>query len=208
MMKDSVWIEDISVLFNDLRSFVPSRKMTLNEKFNAVIRLSIYVSVIHYVILGEARIFGLPIITMLLSYVYYRTLKESYANHNHSMSKQLNHKQLKPKVDSHKCTKPQNENPFMNVMINEYAENPERGSACNVDDSNVKKSMHDKYFRDAYRDIDDAFDRKSSFRNFYTMPNTTIPNDQNEFAQWLYGVKEKTQKEGNGNRNKNFASYY
>ena len=68
--------------------------------------------------------------------------------------------------------------------------------------------MDAKYFKDIYRDIDDAFDRKSSFRNFYTMPSTSIPNDQMEFANWLYGSKEKTQKEGNGNRNMFFASYY
>jgi hypothetical protein len=29
-----------------------------------------------------------------------------------------------------------------------------------------------------------------------------------DFANWLYGSKEKTQKEGNGDRNKLFASYY
>ena len=31
------------------------------------------------------------------------------------------------------------------------------------------------------------------------MPNTTVPNNQGDFAQWLYGVP-KTCKEGNGNQ--------
>ena len=35
--------------------------------------------------------------------------------------------------------------------------------------------------------------------NFYTTPNTTIPNNQGDFANWLYKTP-KTCKEGNGNQ--------
>ena len=37
-----------------------------------------------------------------------------------------------------------------------------------------------------------------SSRQFYTNPSTTIPNDQEAFAKWLYYNPEKTCKEGNG----------
>ncbi len=34
-------------------------------------------------------------------------------------------------------------------------------------------------------------------RNFYSMPSTTVPNDQTGFANWCYKLP-KTCKEGNG----------
>ena len=46
--------------------------------------------------------------------------------------------------------------------------------------------LNKKFFKDTYRDIDDIFDRKSSFRNFYTNPVTTIPNDQKSFADQVF----------------------
>ena len=50
-----------------------------------------------------------------------------------------------------------------------------------------------------YRDESDIFDNCHSQRSFYTMPVTTIPNKQTEFANWLYKMP-KTCKEGNGAR--------
>lgn len=97
----------------------------------------------------------------------------------------------------------------MNVLINEYTENPGRNPACDVEDGIVKKRMDDSFPQRLYReiDVDDVFDRKTSFRQFYTMPNTQIPNKQDHFAKWLYDTGE-SYKEGNGTRHKNFANYY
>ena len=36
-----------------------------------------------------------------------------------------------------------------------------------------------------YRDPNDIYNRISSERQFYTTPNTTVPNDQTGFAKWL-----------------------
>ena len=46
-------------------------------------------------------------------------------------------------------------------------------------------------------DIDDIYSKYNSQRQFYTMPNTSIPNKQKEFALWLYN-RGPTCKEGNG----------
>ena len=184
--------------------------MSMIDKLNSMVRLSLYVSIVHYSFFGDSSIFSLVLLTSICTYVYYKNVEENYS----ANSKSQGFYEVKSDNDTSTggldsdCTKPKDNNPFMNVLINEYSENPMRKEACDVDDSKVKSSMDDKYFKDIYRDIDDAFDRKSSFRNFYTMPNTSIPNNQREFADWLYRSKEKTQKEGNGERNKFFASYY
>jgi hypothetical protein len=45
-----------------------------------------------------------------------------------------------------------------------------------------------------FTDVDDLFGKMNSQRQFYTMPSTTIPNKQGEFAKWLYS-NPKTCKE-------------
>ena len=37
-----------------------------------------------------------------------------------------------------------------------------------------------------FRDVDELWERANSQRQFYTIPNTAIPNNQKEFANWLY----------------------
>ena len=38
--------------------------------------------------------------------------------------------------------------------------------------------------------LSDVFGKRNSQRQFYTMPNTEVPNSQDEFAKWLYGKPE------------------
>ena len=40
------------------------------------------------------------------------------------------------------------------------------------------------------------FGRSQSQREFYTMPSTSIPNDQGSYQDWLYKIPGKTCKEG------------
>lgn len=78
----------------------------------------------------------------------------------------------------------------MNVMHHEYISAPQRSAACDIEEPGVLDAA-ERYFEDAgsglFRDVDDPFNRKASSRQFVTNPSTTIPNDQNAFAQWLYG---------------------
>ena len=45
----------------------------------------------------------------------------------------------------------------------------------------------------------DIFNKNITQRQFYTMPVTTIPNEQTKFANWLYATPP-TCKEGNGDQ--------
>jgi len=85
------------------------------------------------------------------------------------------------------CRKPTNDNPFMNPFITEYNDitPPE---ACNIDDDKIKDDMMIHFNHDLFRDVDELWERKNSQRQFYTVPNTAIPNNQKEFAEWLYKI--------------------
>ena len=89
------------------------------------------------------------------------------------------------------CVKPTVDNPFMNVLLGDYVENPTRGPACSYYDESesskkVKKDIQEKFENNLYSDFEDMFQRKNSDRQFYSMPSTTIPNDRDSFQDWLY----------------------
>lgn len=83
------------------------------------------------------------------------------------------------------CRKPTKDNPFMNPPITDFSKEFSP-SACNADDEDIKEMIEDGFNADLYRDLDDLFDVKNSQRQFYTVPVTSIPNAQDEFANWLY----------------------
>jgi hypothetical protein len=97
-------------------------------------------------------------------------------------------------------TNPTAANPFMNVLISEISENPYRKPAADVQGVAVKAEL-DQYFDTMFaRDPGDVFNRTQSQRQWVTQPSTTIPNDQESFANWLYRAPGRTYKEGNGAR--------
>jgi hypothetical protein len=83
-------------------------------------------------------------------------------------------------------------NPFENVTVDQYKYAPTRGPA-------EGKTDLDAFFRVQWSsDPTDVFGKTQSQRMFYTTPNTTIPNDQGSYQDWLYKIPGLTCKEGNG----------
>ena len=83
------------------------------------------------------------------------------------------------------CRKPTIDNPFMNPLVTEF--NTELApSACNADDENIQKNINAKFDVNLFMDVDDLFSVKNSQRQFYTIPAPSIPNNQTDFANWLY----------------------
>jgi hypothetical protein len=85
----------------------------------------------------------------------------------------------------------------MNVLMSDYTQDPQRKEACDVSKPKVKKVVKQLFANNLYRDVSDIYDKNASDRNYYTMPSTEIPNNQEAFAQYLYG-QGKTCKDGNG----------
>lgn len=84
------------------------------------------------------------------------------------------------------CRKPTHENPFMNPNISDYANDKEVPKACNVDDEEINDNMELEFKENMFRNIDDVFDNENSIRQFYSVPSRSFPNNQKEFALWLY----------------------
>ena len=95
--------------------------------------------------------------------------------------------------------KPSVNNPFMNITLNDYNDNPNR-EALNKANSYINTDLNDnvtkKFNYNLYRDADDIYDRVTTQRQFYTMPITTIPNRQDSFSKWLYSTPPTCKENG------------
>jgi hypothetical protein len=100
------------------------------------------------------------------------------------------------KYKKSKCRKPTADNPYMNVIFSDYLDAANVPEPCNSDQT--KDDAQYLYNSTVYRNIEDVYERQNSQRLFYTLPITTIPNKQGEFADWLYKTgpqcKENTSK--------------
>jgi hypothetical protein len=92
------------------------------------------------------------------------------------------------------CTKPNSNNPFMNPLP---FDNRLRDSACDAIKPSNQLKIETEYNKHCIKDISDIWNHNSGRREFYTVANTTYPNDQGAFANWLYRTGPSC-KEGNG----------
>lgn len=84
------------------------------------------------------------------------------------------------------CRKPSVSNPFTNIVFTDYLDASNVAEPCNSNDETVVQDMQNLYNSSIYRNVSDVFERENSQRMFYTLPIRTIPNDQTDFANWLY----------------------
>jgi len=184
---DSFWSDDPTVLYKTdrLLEFFPSKQYSLAENLNALTRFSVYCSVLLYLFRPSYTIFYLPLFFFVMTYLIwtYREFTEKFG-----FTKELQ----VDKDTNEDTTKPTLSNPFMNVLLTDYVDNPQRGEAASRE--NVQEDVETKFDFNLYREIDDVYRRNHSERQFFTMPYTTIPNDQGGFASWLYKTG-KTEKE-------------
>ena len=177
-MSEKIWYTDISNFINyeNYILFFPTDYMTMDEKINSVMRFLLYFSLILYFFNQNTRVLYILVLCGLLSYVVSEmkldnmaSTKEKYVDETNNKSKSSRHR---------RCTKPSKLNPFMNVLMTDYKDNAERPRACDVENQKIKKSMKSKFEQDIYKNVDDVFDGNYSYRQFYTTPSTTIPNEK------------------------------
>lgn len=92
---------------------------------------------------------------------------------------------------------PGSNNPFHNVLVDEYTYAPTRDAAPDITTTKAKINLDAMFRTQWYSDPTDVFGNTQSQRIFVTQPSTTIPNDQASYQDWLYKIPGKTCKEGN-----------
>lgn len=212
------WLENPNVLFHKehLLEFFPTEEMLFNQKLNAITRLVILMTVITFAYTKNVSILYVGLVSMFFIYVLYKYKKDDSADEKEKEGFELS-APVKDLIDVDPnmkmdmvFQKPSPANPLGNVLVTDYLYNPKRKPAPPAYNEKVsadiveqakqmvinsnpgQEDLADKLFKD----LGDAFVFEQSLRPFYSTASTTIPNDQEAFAQFCYGSMISC-KEGN-----------
>ncbi len=181
-MAEEFWFKDPSILFTkeSWNKFVPTPNMSTTEALNSVVRFTIYFSIILYVCTTVgAYLMAIPVV-MITSIILIKLFPNGKV-----LEAFLN--VTKSKTPEKKYTMPTNENPFMNVLLPEIKDNPDREDAAPTNRRDVKSKIHKafQHTSDLYMDTSDVFDQTQAMRTFHTLQSAKVPGDQGEFLKWL-----------------------
>lgn len=184
------WWENMSTLIDldELGKFIPRPGMSMAEKLNAVTRFAMYYSVILILVKQSVQSIYIFMFVALCTIAMYYTERSREA-FEHDLQARLNLRSVPYDPRRRMAYWPTRDNPFMNVSYGDAASFPSRPPAANVRREDVRREMHKLYAASGPPEDDrDVYGARSSERQFYTMPSTTIPNDQETFARWLYAA--------------------
>lgn len=192
--KEAIWYRDLAGAFAADNYFVvmPLRHMTIEQKLNAVVRFFLYMSVLLLLITGDPRYVFFGIAASIASVAIYE-----YQERSRNVAEHFLQKQDLDIVDNRVCVRSTLENPFMNPTLVDLADHPGRPPACYTGNAEVQATVDKNFHTRLFQDVGDLYGKQASQRQFYTVPSTTIPNDRDTFAKWLYG-RGPTCKEGDG----------
>jgi len=192
------WLNDPNILLdrNYITEIFPNKSFSLEQKLNAITRLVMCMAILGYLFTKSIKIPISAVITLVVLVIIYKTKseKEKFSNITTNGQEKITENIEKPKKEENyikqNFTTPTKKNPVMNILMDEYKNNPKRPTAAPIYNDQIKqqvnenaKSKNDKL----YRNLGDNIIFENSMRNFHTMPNTTIPNCQKEFALFCYG---------------------
>jgi hypothetical protein len=154
-----------------LTDFWPTNRQTAKERVESTTRFIVYAAIVVFLIRRDSRVLLLGLLVLAVLYMmYFNGLIPDGARMTVSHKSSLAG-----------FTVPTLDNTMGNITMNEYIDDPNRPPAAWYPSvrSEVRKDWDQIHPFERVRDAE---------RNFYTVPNTTIPNDQAAFAQGAYGV--------------------
>lgn len=200
-----IWYADPFVLLRkgELASVWVSRDEPVERNLNSLVRLALYVCGGWYALTLGATPVYIFLAVCALTVAYYTVVaanRESGRAVEDALREGFDSPEYYAAVQaSGAVTAPTAQNPLMNVLPTEHQTNPDRPAAAKSHtvpvaadvDAKVKSTIDPTLFRN----IGDEMQFNHFMRSFHTMPSTTIPNDQEAFAQFCYGGMESC-KEG------------
>lgn len=174
-----LWYRNPRILFDKYDEFFPNKNLNRIEKINSLARFAIYFAVLLILLDQDKKWLSISVVILIISLFLGTT--ENFVS-------------VVGKQDERNCTRPTKNNPFMNYTLGDLMEKPNRPKACKYEDS--KELMRKEFRSHLHSDSSDIWGKFISDRNFYTMPNTEIVNDQKGFAKWCFGSSGKCKTKG------------
>jgi hypothetical protein len=226
-MTTPFWSNDPTILFNKdyIFELVPTSAMKFERKLNALTRIIVLLTLIGFILTSQLKLLLVGVATLALIFFLYRLRKHKITNDMVADKEGFSANERKKMVQT--TTDPitlevalksnyyetNKRNPFGNVLLNEINDTPDRKPSAPAfnpdvyDDINKSakqaiqmlnpgiKNTNKQLFGDLWHNYD--FEN-SSMRQFFSMPNTRVTNDQTAFSQYLYGgmISSKESNEG------------
>ena len=186
------WLENPNILLNKkyITEIWPSDNFDLARKLNAITRIIIIMAILGYYLTKSPFIPVSAIVSLIVLVIIFKSKNKIIKEGNTNMNINRNNEEFKQLLKK-EFTVPTQENPVMNILMNEYKDNPKRKPAAPVYNEQVHQEMNQKAKsktdKRLFKNLGDNISFENSMRNFYAMPNTEIPNNQKDFALFCYG---------------------
>ena len=169
MSTEPFWYDDPNVLFSRSKwyVFVPQASMTVKAALNAVVRFSVYLSVLLAATSRDVWYLLLIPLVMVITIFLEKWFPQA--------KKITEGFRSGPVVSGYSGTEtslPSDDNPFMNPQLTEINAENQRPPAADVTDVEVRDKVNEAFAQTSniYMDTTDVFDLVQSQRNFYTVP--------------------------------------
>jgi hypothetical protein len=190
----SFWLDNPNVLLNKnyITELWPNNDFDLERKLNSITRLIIVLTILGYFVTKSQYIPVSAIVSIIVLVIIYKTKLKSKKKEGFTdtfTKRDTNIKDIN-KILEKEFTLPTKKNPMMNVMMTDYKENVNRKPAAPAYNDNVREEIHEKVGnvdKRLFKNLGDNLSFQHSMRSFYAMPNTQIPNNQKDFAEFCYG---------------------
>ena len=200
-MSTPIFIDNPGILVdkNHIFDFIPDIKATTEERINAIVRFSLYFSIVLMIFKNNYRYSYIFVATLIISYFFYDTNRENFVGTNNAESSSENNNSnslfCKDKAKDDKeemennvnrnCDEPKCDNLFMNVLPTD--DFSKKKPACSYT-KEISKKVNNGFYNKFKKDVNTFYNQDFGMRQFYSMPNTQVPNDQGTFAKWLYNT--------------------
>ena len=195
------WYNQINIMYdkNYLFEIFPVKEYDIVRKLNAVLRFSIYYSIIVFLYNRNTNIFAVPLITALVTFFIWK--KNASVQINNLDTQLRNNNNISNDIVSGKhnlgCSLPTKDNPFMNTPFFDVSADKELPQSCtSYDNKGIQRKIEKEFDKGLYRNYTDIFGKENSQRQFFSVPGRGGVPDQSSFAHWLYRTPD-TCKEGN-----------
>jgi hypothetical protein len=192
--------------------------MSFEQKLNAISRTIILLSLVTFFYTKSIRILLIGMVSLFFIFMLHKSksvdakeIEQKKNGEGFTDSLSTPAKELYKTTDMMNVfKKPDSTNPFGNVLVTDYINDPQRKPAPPAFNENVnleiieqakefvRKSNPDQpdITEKLFKDLGDEYVFEQSLRPFTSNPSTTIPNDQQSFSEFCYGSMVSC-KEGN-----------
>lgn len=172
-LSDDLWLERPAALLGP--DIVPAGWMTVEERLNSIMRLSLLFAAACVALTGRAPALLAPLAVAAVTAAWWALGRPRGAGAE---------RRREGAGRDARCAPPSRDNPYMNWL---HTDAPGRGPACDIRDPAVARAA-DELARSSCLSLGAKtdMDRRAESRSFYTVPSTTALQDRDTFARALF----------------------